>query len=183
MKAIFLFLLIPLFAFSQQEELYYYIGKDSLVGIKNNKGEIIIPADFDDARFRGLEEGQKVEKGFIFFMFHKDKTKKSPQSAGFVYDRKGNFMFEPYLFDNGMDYFSQGLMRFVQNGKVGFVNKKGKVKIPAIHDYATPFENGYSDFCDGCTEKCVTEDNCEHKIMVGGKWGKMNKRGKVVQAK
>ena len=42
----------------------------------------------------------------------------------------------------GYPFFTHKLALFKENGKYGFINKKGKVKIPAIYDKAFPFVNG-----------------------------------------
>lgn len=181
MKYIFFFLL-PLFCFSQDEELHYFIGKDSLVGVKNSKGEIIIPAKFDDARLLGLEDGQKIEENLILFIFHKDKKGNPQKSGGFMYDRKGNFLFHPFWFDNGPDYFSEGLMRFVgNNNKVGFADKNGNIVIEPKHDFVDFFQYGYADFCNGCRWEYASKDDYEHRVVVGGTWGKINKKGEIVK--
>lgn len=53
---------IPMISFSQQKEiLRYFISKDSLVGVKNQKGKIIIPAEFKD--YTGIKEGESVPEG------------------------------------------------------------------------------------------------------------------------
>jgi hypothetical protein len=81
------------------------------------------------------------------------------------------------MYDNGADYFVEGLRRFVKNGKIGFVDRNGKVIIEPKHDFVDYFNYGYASFCDGCDwEK--TDD--EHKSIVGGKWGMMNTKGETV---
>lgn len=180
MKYLF-FLLIPLFCFSQEEELYYFIGKDSLVGVKNSKGEVIIPAEFDDAKYRGLEDGEKIEENLIFFMFHKENSGKPLKGVGFMYDRKGNFLFYPYLFDNGADYFSEGLMRIVgENNKVGFADKNGNIVIAPLYDEASPFHYGYADFCNGCYKERISEHDFKLHTTEGYSSGYINKKGEVV---
>jgi hypothetical protein len=76
------------------------------------------------------------------------------------YDRKGNFLYQPYLFDNGADYFCEGVRRFVKMGKIGFVDRMGRSSLNLnmiLHHILT---YGYAVFCDGCDwEK--TDD--EHK--------------------
>lgn len=177
------FSLLPFLCFSQREELRYFISQDSLVRVKNEKGEIIIPAEFDDARMRGLENGQKIEDDLIFFIFHKEKKAKPPKGIGFTYDRKGNFLFHPFWFDNGPDYFSEGLMRIVgENNKVGFADTEGNIVIAPQYDFATPFHYGYADFCNDCRWECTSENNCEHRIVVGGTWGKINRNGMIISS-
>ena len=52
-------LLIPMIAFSQKKgSLMYFKTKDSLVGVKNSDGEVIVPAQFKI--FSYLKDAQPV---------------------------------------------------------------------------------------------------------------------------
>lgn len=179
-KTLLLIAMIPVLAFSQKKEvLKYFISKDSLVGVKNQKGEIIIPAQF--INLTGMKNGEivKVENNTVFFdssLANKNQVEKN--SWGVVFDSKGNLLYQPYSYDNGPDYFSEGIRRFVKKGKVGFVDRNAKTIIEPKHDFASSFNYGYAVFCDGCDwEK--TDD--EHPAMVGGTWGVMNTKGETVQ--
>jgi hypothetical protein len=81
-----------------------------------------------------------------------------------------------FPFDNGPDYFVEGLARTVKNGKVGFVNAKLDRVIAPAWDFATPFDHGVAAVCTGCTPK----SDGEHTIMTGGKWGYIDAHGSVV---
>ncbi|MEI7487395.1 MAG: WG repeat-containing protein, partial [Chryseobacterium sp.] len=178
MKKVLLFIsLIPMISFSQKKDvLKYFISKDSLVGVKNQEGKIIVPAQFKI--FSNIENGELVEGETIYFDGFKKDEEKEKNAWGYVYDKKGNFLYRPFLYDNGADYFSEGIRRFVKNGKVGFADRNGNTVIEAKHDFVSPFNYGYAAFCDGCDwEK--TED--EHKAIVGGDWGMMNFKGEIVQ--
>ncbi|UZT98873.1 WG repeat-containing protein [Chryseobacterium fluminis] len=178
MKKLLLFIsLVPILSFSQQKEiLKYFKSKDSLVGVKNQDGKIIVPAQFKI--FSDLQDGEPVKGETIFFDGDRKGDQREKNAWGFVYDRKGNFLYRPFFYDNGADYFSEGVRRFVKNGKVGFVDRNGTVIIEAGHDFVSPFNYGYAVFCDGCDwEK--TED--EHKAIVGGKWGVMNGKGETAE--
>jgi len=174
-RILLLISMIPILSFSQKKEvLKYFISKDSLVGVKNQEGKIIVPAQFKI--FSNLENGELVEGETIYFDGFKKGEEKEKNAWGYVYDKTGNFLYRPFLYDNGADYFSEGVRRFVKNGKVGFVDRNGKVVIEPIHDFASPFHYGYTAFCDGCDwEK--TEN--EHKAIVGGTWGVMNFKGEI----
>jgi hypothetical protein len=174
MKKILLLLsLIPMISFSQKKEvLKYFISKDSLVGVKNQKGEIIVPAQFKI--FSIIENGELVEGETIYFDGFKKEEEREKNAWGYVYDRKGNFLYRPFFYDNGADYFSEGVRRFVKNGKVGFADRNGKTVIESNHDFATPFNYGYASYCDGCDWE---KTNDEHKAIVGGTWGVMNFKG------
>lgn len=178
MKKILLFIsLIPMISFSQKKDvLKYFISKDSLVGVKNQKGEVIVPAQF--RIYSVIEDGEVVQGNTIEFDGFKKNAEDEKNAWGYVYDRKGNFLYQSFLYDNGADYFEEGVRRFVKNGKVGFADRNGKTVIEAQHDFVAPFNYGYASFCDGCDwEK--TDD--EHKAIIGGIWGIMNKKGEVVQ--
>jgi len=178
MKQILLIIsLVPILSFSQQKEvLKYFKSKDSLVGVKNKDGKVIVPAQFKI--FSNIEDGESVEGETIYFDGFKNDEVKEKNAWGYVYDKKGNFLYRPFFYDNGADYFSEGVRRFVKNGKVGFVDRNGTIVIEANHDFASPFNYGYAAFCDGCDwEK--TDD--EHKAIVGGDWGVMNFKGEIVQ--
>ncbi|KFE96932.1 WG repeat-containing protein [Chryseobacterium luteum] len=176
-KLLLTILLLPVLSFSQEKDvLKYFVSKDSLVGVKNQKGEIIVPAQFKI--FSNLENGELVKGETIYFDGFKKDEAKEKNAWGYVYDKKGNFLYRPFFYDNGADYFSEGARRFVKNGKVGFVDRNGKVVIEPNHDFASPFNYGYAAFCDGCDwEK--TED--EHKAIVGGTWGVMNFKGEIAK--
>lgn len=178
MNKIFLFIsLIPMISFSQEKDvLKYFISKDSLVGVKNQKGEIIVPAQF--RIFSEIKNGELVEGETIYFDGFKKEEKKEKNAWGYVYDKKGNFLYRPFLYDNGADYFAEGVRRFVKNGKVGFVDRNGTIIIEAKHDFVSPFNYGYAAFCDGCDWE---KNNEEHKAIVGGTWGVLNLKGEIIQ--
>lgn len=178
MKKLFLtILLTPIIAFSQsKEDLYYFKSKDSLVGVKDKAGKIIIPAQFKVFSF--LKDGDPVEGETIVFDGSKEDEKSEKNAWGYVYDRNGKFLYQPFLFDNGADYFSEGVRRLVKNGKLGFADRNGKIVIEAEHDFVAPFNYGYAAFCDGCGWEKTGD---EHRAIVGGKWGVMNVKGHTVQ--
>lgn len=178
MKKAFLFItMLPLLSFSQEKEiLHYFKSRDSLVGVKNQTGKIIVPAQFKI--FSDLKDGDPVQGETILFDGSKKGEEQENLSWGYVYDRKGNFLYTPFLYDNGPDYFVEGLRRFVKNGKIGFVDRNGKIVIEPQHGFATYFNYGYASFCDGCKWEKGQEG---YKEAVGEKWGIMNTKGETVQ--
>lgn len=137
--------------FSQtNHHLYYFIHKkDSLVGVKDDKGNIIISPIYLNLRF---EDNEKIPDNATLIIMEKySGTKGKPaRSAGDAFDRNGNFLFHPLNYDNGPDYFSEGLARCVENDKVGFVNRKGKTTIKPQWDWSGGFNYGYAFVCNGC---------------------------------
>lgn len=83
-----------------------------------------------------------------------------------------------FPFDNGPDYFVEGLARTVGNRKIGFVNRQLDTVISPAWDFAAPFDHGVAAVCAGCTPK----SDGEHSSMAGGKWGYVDKHGAVVVA-
>jgi hypothetical protein len=93
-------------------------------------------------------------------------------------------------FDNLADEFSGGLVRTVVDGKYGFADRQGRVVIKPAYDWASPFDHGSAQVCNHCREMCVMPgravelesmpDGCDHRIMQGGEWFKINKKGQIV---
>lgn len=109
---------------------------------------------------------------------------------GWTYvDRKGRVLIQGVpIVDNWADEFSNGLVRAVVNEKYGFANRQGKIVVAPNYDWASPFEHGYAAVCIGCRETCEHPSNmatdshvdCEHRIVTGGDWFKINKVGRVL---
>lgn len=91
-----------------------------------------------------------------------------------------------FNFDNDCDPFSEDkphLARFVATDaagaeKIGFIDRKGQVVIPAQLDGAFPFENGRATVCLGCRLEPFDGDT-EHRRWVGGRWGEIDPKGVV----
>ncbi|REC50434.1 WG repeat-containing protein [Chryseobacterium pennipullorum] len=176
-KILLAIVFIPILSFSQGKEiLHYFKTRDSLVGVKNKAGKIIVPAEFKIYGY--LRDGDPVEGETILFDGEKVGTAYEKNTWGYVYDRQGNFLYKPFLYDNGPDYFSEGVRRFVKDGKFGFADRNGKTVIEPKHNFASFFNYGYASFCDGCDWE---KTDAEHKAIVGGTWGVMNAKGQTVQ--
>jgi hypothetical protein len=79
-------------------------------------------------------------------------------------------------FENGPDYFSEGLVRYVDNQKTGFIDKSGRIIISAKYGFASPFESGYSAVCDDG----LVETIGEHQLLRSNHWGCIDKKGRMV---
>lgn len=114
----------------------------------------------------------------------------SHSQQGWMYvDRKGRVVIKAVPdADNWAEEFSDGLVRAVVNNKYGFADRHGKMVIPAKYDGAFPFMHGHAVVCIGCRETCAIPDHlradsnvdCEHHIVTGGEWFKINKADRVV---
>jgi hypothetical protein len=81
-----------------------------------------------------------------------------------------------HLYDNGADYFAEGLARTLWKGKFGFIDQSLNVVIKPEYDFAFPFENGFAVVCNGCR----AQGKGEHQSFRGGKWGVIDKSGTIV---
>jgi len=131
-------------------------------GYKNNAGQVMIAPRFAAANDFSAHGIAAVA----------DQT-------GWMYiDGTGAVLIRPLPFDNGPDYFSDGLARFTEAGKVGFFDKRGRVSIGARFDFALPFSEGLAAFCQGCSQR----QEGEHRSVAGGTWGFIDKKGTIVIA-
>jgi len=80
-------------------------------------------------------------------------------------------------YDNGPDYFREGLTRSLKNGKIEYYNTNFELVLSLGYDWAWPFHEGKALVCKGCVLTPV-EDG--HKALEGGAWGYINKEGKEV---
>lgn len=95
-------------------------------------------------------------------------------------NRKKQILYKPFIYDNGPDYVQEGLLRFVENGKMGFANEAGKKVIPAQFDFAYPFEKGKARFCNGC--KTIKDGEHSRLDENTGVWGLIDKKGRILPA-
>jgi WG repeat protein len=78
-------------------------------------------------------------------------------------------------YDNGADYFSEGLVRSIRNGKIAYYTADFAQAVPPRYDWGWPFENGRALVCRGC--KKDETDKSEHIPVVGGEWGYIDRHG------
>jgi len=130
-RLILLFLLMCFNTHAQDSLYYFKADSTGLVGVRDNNGRIIVepnyPAGNDYYRFNKPIEEQTIE---FYYLPNWEKTDYSKINVPFgaVYNRKGKFLYTPLFYDNGPDYWNNDLRRYVENNKVGLVNKNG-VKI------------------------------------------------------
>lgn len=141
----------------------FLFEKDGLYGYKDEQNAVVLEATYRMANdfVNGMTEVVD-DKGWAYI------------------NGKGEVLARPFIYDNGPDYFQEGLARFVEDEKIGFLDENGEKQIPADFDFAHPFNSGLSAACMGCKEKPFTTESGEHMQMVGGKWGFINKKGSWV---
>ncbi len=91
-------------------------------------------------------------------------------------DKNNRELFRVYWFDNGPDYFADGLLRIIKNGKIGYANRMGEVVIKPQFDCAFPFQNGRAKV----SFRCNSVLNGEHRKWKSLHWFYIDKTGKRV---
>lgn len=154
--------------FAQDTLYYFYADKDStMVGVKNHKGKVII---LPIKTLVYYNTSTPIEQETIDFEASKapfEGVKDSPvMPVGSVYNRKGEYLYSAQFFDNGMDYWREGLRRYAENNKIGFVNRSGEKILPAQWDFASPFHYGYASVFEGNLSRLYDESG-EHWSISG----------------
>lgn len=99
--------------------------------------------------------------------------------GGMYYVNRQGASLHVLTFDNGADYFEEGLTRAWVNGKVGYYDKAFNQVIAPVYDWGTPLRDGRAEVCIGCQRGPADGDG--HWAMQGGKWGVIDRRGTVVE--
>lgn len=82
-----------------------------------------------------------------------------------------------YKYDNGDDYFSEGLQRVVdKDGKIGFRDSIGKIVIPSRYAFAFPFKEGYAKVTDTGHSEAVDKRG-EYHQWISDSWYYIDKAG------
>jgi hypothetical protein len=101
--------------------------------------------------------------------------------ARWFYVRRGVVPVPVETMDNGPDYFEDGLARSRVGGKIGYIDRKLNLVIPAAYDGAYPFRDGVAVVCTACIlvfDSTVTEGG--RSWYEGGQWGRIDRTGRVV---
>jgi hypothetical protein len=75
--------------------------------------------------------------------------------------------------DNAPDDFAEGLARYVDGDKIGYIDETATIVISARFDGAWPFENGRAKVCVGC----ISSPRGEHTHVAGGDWWEIDWEG------
>ena len=100
------------------------------------------------------------------------------QDHGWYYVNRIGKSLSVITFDNGADYFAEGLTRSKIGGKISYFDRNFNQFIPPKYDWGWPFENGKALVCNGCRE--TPRDSDGHSRMIGGQWGYIDKKGKEI---
>ncbi|NDA64129.1 MAG: WG repeat-containing protein [Chitinophagia bacterium] len=123
---------------------------EELMGYKDKFGKIII-----DAKYTHVYTDTLYSMAIVL---------KNWEWVGI--DKSENVILKSFIFDNGPDYLQEGLFRFIENNKIGFADIDGQKIIKAKYDFATPFDNGLSEYTLGGQREY--EKGGEHWSWTGG---------------
>ncbi|GAA3956801.1 hypothetical protein [Allohahella marinimesophila] len=82
-----------------------------------------------------------------------------------------------YFYDNGCDYFKEGLARGLVDGEMVFINPALDTVLAPGFELISHFNYGHSVVCNGPFEE---EKHGEHTFLTGGKCGLIDKQGDLV---
>lgn len=163
----------------------HYFREDDRVGLKDEAGRVLVPARYTDIGWTVYDEDpQGGEIEFITSIHQPRAADDAPAwAAGDIYDRAGHYLYSPISFDNGMDYWEEGYRRFIEDGKVGFVDGNGHKVIPAQYAAADPFSHGYATVYTG-NWRTKWVDGGEHAVLdavdASAQTHVINQRGEIV---
>lgn len=135
-------------------------------------------SQFDDC---GLIKGDKIQlkKKHIQNLTYDRKG-----LACIILDTKNLFYFSvngnsqrAHFYDNGCDYFKDGLARGVVNGKMVFINEALEIILNPGFDLLYPYQCGHAI---ACNKPFMEKIDGEHTSLKGGKCGLINKHGNLV---
>ena len=166
----------------------HYFREDDRVGLKDEAGRVLVPARYPDIGWTVYDEDpQGGEIEFITSIHQPHAADDAPAwAAGDIYDRAGHYLYSPISFDNGMDYWEEGYRRFIEDGKVGFVDGNGRKVIPAQYAAADPFSHGYATVYTG-NWRTKWVDGGEHAVLdavdASAQTHVINQRGEIVSGR
>ncbi len=99
---------------------------------------------------------------------------------GWSYRRRDGRTVEMATMDNGPDYSAEGLARARIGGRLAYVDRRLRVRITTRYSFGMPFRGGRAEVCVGGVETPV--DGGEHSEIVGGRWGTIDRHGRVIRA-
>lgn len=124
-----------------QRDRFTFEAGDGRFGYRNQRGDEVIAPRFVFAyEFSKWGLAAAVEA----------PTETTPARFVFI-DPSGAVVAQAYAFDNGPDYFQEGLARIVVDGKVGFIDRGGAIAIPPQFAGASAFCHDRAEVHDGAS--------------------------------
>ncbi len=142
----------------------------SRVAYLNTKGDTIIP--FDKYAYLGTDTLTHYANVIEFL-------KDSSYGRWITIDRNQNALYDIVSFDNGPDYFYEGLVRAKRNGKMGFANKYGQITISCKYDFVWWFKDGKAKVTFDARE--IRDQYDDHTRIESDEWFYIDKNGKRIK--
>ncbi|MBM9576238.1 WG repeat-containing protein [Leptospira sp. 201903070] len=152
-------ILIP-FLLNCKKEPFSSFEENGKYGFKDSKGNVAIKPQYSFS--------YDFDENGVTFVFGNGEWS--------CIDEKNRVLLNPFLFDNGPDPFLGGLARFKENHKIGFFDPQCNKIIPALFDFAFPFEEDLTLVCLGCKSVKLGE----HSKIEGGEYGLIDKKGNII---
>ncbi|MBN9295333.1 MAG: WG repeat-containing protein [Flavobacteriia bacterium] len=93
--------------------------------------------------------------------------------------KDGKVLHTIYPFENGPDYESEGTMRIVKDGLIGYINSRtAEVIVKPQYECAFPFEDGLAKVSLNCQK--IKHENDEHTELQSQEWFYIDRTGKRV---
>lgn len=93
----------------------------------------------------------------------------------YYYVRRDGRRLPVITYDNGPDYFQEGLTRARVDGRIGYYDTQLQPAFAERFDWGFPFENGSAEVCNGCHEG--PPDAGGHTGIVGGTHFRIDRQG------
>ncbi len=143
-------------------------------GYQDASGRVRIPA-----RFGGFTRARR------FHHIAAVREDQAPRSYYLLKSGRQVGIDSVFVFDFQFDCESEGKIRFKdpRRNRVGFLDHRGKVVIPALYNYVTPFYNGLAVGLIGARQTCDHDPDtvqCEHPGWIGGRTVLLNARHEVL---
>lgn len=181
-KMFFILMCCAVISSSFADKIRYFVDKKTgNIGAKNHAGKIIVPAIYGGAKLWGRYQEPIRNNRIEFFLSKYEHGSEIHQSGSDVYDFKGKYLYTVLWYDMNIDDWSEGIRRYIEHGKIGFVNEKNEKITAAMYDDASQFHYGYSQVWQGKIKRVQIDD--EHYALKPEPETKMfviDKTGKVV---
>ncbi|HOI27717.1 MAG TPA: WG repeat-containing protein [Paludibacteraceae bacterium] len=167
LTALFIGVFFSAFMASAQGKIYRF-SQDAGYGYKDKKGNVrIAPGKYDCVY-------STIKKPVVLQSLLDD-------SQWYVVDASGNELYRVYVENGTPDSYNKGLIRVQKDNLIGFTDKKGRAVIPTRYTQANRFVGKYTLANIGA----ILADNSSTDMdnpttWVGGKWGVIDKKGKVI---
>ncbi|MCQ2217053.1 MAG: WG repeat-containing protein [Paludibacteraceae bacterium] len=161
----FFVLFYSISAFSQSP--LYRVGKGETCAYADKSGRVVI------SEGKYISSCSKIKAPVLM--------QSAVSDSCFWVDVDGRELYSVYMKDDRVDDFSNGLMRIVKNGKIGFVDKKGTLQVPAVYSDASKFIGKYAlvsqrDDAGSATDEAVADYSLKTQL-----WGVVDKKGKEIK--